>query len=101
MNPKPNVDQELSSNLEWYRCLVGKMILSLLNKILMFAINVVSQNMAKPSLPQREVVLWIVRYLQVHPGHLLLEASNSHLCVNSFTDSDLAGSPFDRISTIG
>ena len=69
------------------------MILPLLNQIPMFSFNVVSQ--------YREVVLWIVRYFKAHPGNRLLYTANSHLYLKAFTDSDSAGSPIDRISTIG
>ena len=77
-NVKHSVNQgELLSNPKRYCCSVGKLnnhTIACPN--ISFAVSVMSQY--SPSLPQCEVILWIVRN-NAHPGRRLLYKANSHL----------------------
>ena len=101
----PNVklyeDQgELLSNLERYRCLVGKLnYLTITHPDISFPISVLSQYMKDPHLPHWEAVIRILRYLKAHPGRGLLYKANGHLQVETYTNANWAGSPSDRKST--
>ena len=89
----PNVklyeDQELLSNPERYRRLVGKLnYLTITRPDISFAVSVLSQYMKDPRLPHWEAVIRIMRYLKSHPGYGLLRKANSHLQVEAYTDAD-------------
>ncbi len=48
--------------------------------------------MATPHQPHWEAILQIVKYLEAHPGHELLNKANVHLGVEAFADSNWTGS---------
>ena len=81
----PNVklyeDQgELLSNIERYRCLVGKLnYLTITHPDILFAVSVLSQYMKDPHLPHWEAIIQIMRYLKAYPGHDLLYKAKGHL----------------------
>ena len=102
---EPNVklyeyQEELLSNPETYRRLVGKLnYLTITRPDISFVVSVLSQFMKDPHLPHWEAVIRIVRYLKAYPGRGLLYKTNGHLRVEAYTDANWAGSPSDRKST--
>ena len=103
----PNVklyedQEELLSNPERYRHLVGKLnYLTITPPDISFVVSVLSQYMKDPHLPHWEAVIRIVRYLKSHLGCGLLYKTNGHLQIEAYTDTDWVGSLSDRKSTIG
>ena len=94
--------EELLSNLERYRHLVGKLnYLTITRPNISFAISVLSQYMKDPCLPHWEAVIRIVRYLKSHLGYGLLYKANGHLEIEAYTNANWAGSLSDRKSTTG
>ncbi|XP_059650694.1 uncharacterized mitochondrial protein AtMg00810-like [Cornus florida] len=64
-------------------------------------LSVVSQSMTSPRVPYMEVVVCILKYLKGALGRGLLYRSSGHLRIKGCTDTDWAGSLFDRRSTTG
>ena len=91
---EPNVklyeyQEELLSNPETYRRLVGKLnYLTITRPDISFVVSVLSQFMKDPRLPHWEAVIRIVRYLKAYPGRGLLYKTNGHLQVEAYTDAD-------------
>ena len=89
---------ELFEDSGRYRHLVGKLnYLTIARLDISYAVSVVSQFLEAP----REVVTRIIRYLKKQPGLGILYRLNGHLRLEGFTNADWAGSPLDRLSTIG
>ncbi|XP_016651106.1 PREDICTED: uncharacterized mitochondrial protein AtMg00810-like [Prunus mume] len=94
-----DMDQE-PINKEHYQCLVGRLIyLAQTRPDIAYVVSVVSQFMHSPSVPHRNAVDRILRYLKSTPEKGLMFSKNGDLEVVGYTDADWAGSITDRRST--
>ncbi|KAA0063376.1 Cysteine-rich RLK (receptor-like protein kinase) 8 [Cucumis melo var. makuwa] len=85
---------------EQYQHLVGKLIyLSHTRPDISFAMNVVSQFMQAPCEEHMEAIKRIMRYLKTTPGKGLMFRKIDKKTIETYTDSDWAGSVVNRKST--
>lgn len=97
----PRTD-ELAADKGRYQRLVGKLIyLTHTRPDISFAVSMVSQFLANPSVDHMEAVNRILKYLKKDPGKGLMFRKSADQSLKVYTDADWAGSPFDRKSTSG
>ncbi|KAL6320196.1 hypothetical protein AAG906_004705 [Vitis piasezkii] len=85
-----------------YRRLVGRLIyLTVSRPDITYAVHVLSRFMHQPRKSHMEATLRVVRYLKNALGQGLLFSSNNDFRLRAYCDSDWAGCPLTRRSTIG
>ncbi|XP_060962333.1 uncharacterized mitochondrial protein AtMg00240-like [Cannabis sativa] len=103
MNPRLRLDDEQGEPLDDpspYRQLNGRLLyLTLSRPDITYAVNNLSQFMAKPRTPHLQAVHHLIRYLKGSPGQGLLYTTTSALNLRAFSDSDWASCPTTRRST--
>ena len=82
--------------------LVGKLIhLSYTRPDISYVVNIVSQFMQAPYEEQMEAMNRNLRYLKSSPSKGLMFRKIDRKCIETYTDSDWAGSIIDKKSTAG
>ena len=95
-------DGKSLSDATLYRQLAGSLIyLIVTHSDISYAVHVVSQFMDAPKSPHYAVVFRILRYLKRTIFDSLHFSSHSSLTLQAYSDTDWAGDPTDRRSTIG
>ncbi|XP_034684089.1 uncharacterized mitochondrial protein AtMg00810-like [Vitis riparia] len=85
-----------------YRRLVGRLIYLTVSRLdITYAIHVLSRFMHQPRKAHMEAAFRVVRYLKNAPGQGLFFSSNNDFRLRAYCDSDWAGCPLTRRSTIG
>ncbi|CAL2268648.1 unnamed protein product [Prunus armeniaca] len=93
---------ELLKDPEKYRRLVGQLLyLTITRPDFTYSVHVLSRFMHQPRLPHMDAALRVVRYLKSTPGQGLPFQSDNKLDLIAYCDSDWAGCPITRRSTIG
>lgn len=93
---------DLLKDLGHYRRLVGRLIyLTVSRSDITYSVHVLSRFMHQPRKLHMEATLSVVRYLKNALGQGLFFSSNSDFRLRAYCDSDWAGCPITRRSTIG
>ena len=77
------------------------MYLTMTRPDIVFLVHKLSQFMESPRAPHLQAAQHILQYIKGAPSQGLLYASTSDLHIKAFSDSDWAGCPNTRKSTIG
>ncbi|KAA0057215.1 dual specificity protein phosphatase 12-like [Cucumis melo var. makuwa] len=97
-----NSDDQVLVDKKQYQRIVGKLIfLSNTRLDIFFSVSVVSQFMQGPYEKHMEAVKRILRHLKTTPGKGLMFRKTYRKTIETYTDSDWAGSVVDRKSTSG
>ncbi|XP_038902326.1 secreted RxLR effector protein 161-like [Benincasa hispida] len=97
-----NSADDVPVNKERYQRLVRKLIyLSHTRPDISYAVSLVNEFMQAPCERHMEAINRIQRYLKSTPGKGLMFRKNDRRCIESYTDSDWAGSANDNKSTSG
>ncbi|TXG51383.1 hypothetical protein EZV62_023907 [Acer yangbiense] len=92
---------ELLKDPSRYRRLVGRLIyLTITRPDITYSVHILSRLMHEPRKPHMEAALRILRYLKNAPGQVILISSHDDLTLRAYCDSDWAGCPITRRSTI-
>ncbi|KAL0423663.1 UNVERIFIED_CONTAM: Retrovirus-related Pol polyprotein from transposon RE1 [Sesamum radiatum] len=101
-DPESHSKMGLLNDKTKYRRLVGKLIyLAVTRPDISFAIGLVSQFMDKPRSVNWEAAIRILKCIKASPGKGLLFNRHGHVTIESYSDSDYAGSKDDRMPTFG
>jgi hypothetical protein len=85
-----------------FRRLVGRLIyLTVSRPDITYVVHVLSRFMHQPCKLYMEAALWVVRHQKGAPGKGLFFSSNTDFRLRAYYDSDWAGCPLTRRSTIG
>ena len=95
-------DGEPFEDPEKYRRLVGRLnYLTLTRPDIAYAVSIISQFMAAPTVNHWAALEQILCYLKGAPGRGIVYKDHGHFNIECFTDADWAGSKEDRRSTTG
>lgn len=84
-----------------YKRIVGKLVyLTVTRPDITYAVNNLSQHMAKPTEEDTQKVHKVLRYIKGSPGRGLFFSGSSTSCIEAFSDSDWASCSSTRKSTI-
>jgi len=101
-NVKLSDSGELLKDPSQYRRLVGRLIyLTITRPDITYSVHVLSRFMHAPRKPHMEAALRVLRYLKNSLGQGLFFPSHNDLSLRAFSDSDWAGCPISRRSTMG